>query len=241
MGTPLRRTAARRAPAAAAAAELGLLALLQPGPAGWAAGAAHAVISTSALAAALHRWQTSCGPADLVTLTRSVLAGAVTALVADRLTAGTSPALLLTALATTALVLDGVDGAVARRTGTASPLGARFDMEVDAYLVLVLSASVAADLGAWVLAIGLMRYTFALAAHLLPRLRAPLPPSRARKAAAAIQGTALVAAASGVLARPAAAAAVAAALLVLFWSFGRDITWLHRHAAVRHRAAAEER
>ena len=42
-----------------------------------------------------------------------------------------------------ALALDGVDGQVARRTGTVSALGARFDMEVDAFLVLVLSVHVA--------------------------------------------------------------------------------------------------
>ena len=40
-----------------------------------------------------------------------------------------------------ALALDGVDGQVARRTGTASELGARFDMEVDAFLILVLSVA----------------------------------------------------------------------------------------------------
>ena len=41
--------------------------------------------------------------------------------------------------------LDAVDGQVARRTGTVSALGARFDMEVDAFLILVLSVYVAPD------------------------------------------------------------------------------------------------
>ena len=36
-------------------------------------------------------------------------------------------------------VLDAVDGHVARRTGTATAFGARFDMEVDAFLIVVLS------------------------------------------------------------------------------------------------------
>ncbi len=40
----------------------------------------------------------------------------------------------LVALASAALVLDAVDGQVARRTGTATALGARFDGEVDAFL-----------------------------------------------------------------------------------------------------------
>ena len=71
-----------------------------------------------------------------------------------------------------ALALDAVDGWVARRTGTVSALGARFDMEVDAFLILVLSGYVAPTLGGWVLAIGLMRYAFVAAGWVLPWLRA---------------------------------------------------------------------
>ena len=41
-----------------------------------------------------------------------------------------------------AAILDLADGWVARRTGTATAVGARFDMEVDALLILVLSALV---------------------------------------------------------------------------------------------------
>ena len=88
-----------------------------------------------------------------------------------------------------ALILDGVDGKVARRTGTSTALGARFDMEVDAFLILVLSVYVSMALGPWVLLIG---------AHALrlrrrgPRRRpgsnAPLPPSMARKTVAALPG-----------------------------------------------------
>ncbi len=46
------------------------------------------------------------------------------------------------ALAVPALILDGVDGWVARRTGTANDAGARLDMEVDAALILVLRKSI---------------------------------------------------------------------------------------------------
>ena len=35
--------------------------------------------------------------------------------------------------------LDGVDGWLARRSGIASAFGARFDMEIDALLILVLA------------------------------------------------------------------------------------------------------
>ena len=52
----------------------------------------------------------------------------------------------LLGLSAVALALDGVDGWWARRTGTCSAFGARFDMEVDAFLILVLSVYVARDL-----------------------------------------------------------------------------------------------
>ena len=106
---------------------------------------------------------------------------------------------LLVALATVALVLDAVDGRVARRTGTASPLGARFDGEVDAFLIVALSVYVARTVGAWVLAIGAARYAFLVAEWLLPWMRAPLPPRYWRKVVAATQGIALTVAAADVL------------------------------------------
>src|SRR5205807_1888028 len=123
--------------------------------------------------------------------------------------------------------LDAVDGRVARRTGTVSALGARFDMEVDAFLILVLSVHVAFSVGAWVLVIGTMRYAFGAAAWFVPWLRAPLPASYARKTVAAIQGIVLVVA--GVLPVPGAIVLVALALAALTWSFGRDVRWLHRN------------
>ena len=55
-------------------------------------------------------------------------------------------------------------------------------MEVDAFLILVLSVYVAQSLGAWVLAIGLARYVF-VAAELPVALVA-----RARAAALLVQG-----------------------------------------------------
>lgn len=122
-----------------------------------------------------------------------------------------------------------VDGQVARRTGTASPLGARFDMEIDAFLILVLSIFVATSLGAWVLAIGAMRYVFVASSLPLPWLKSPLPPRRPRKTVAALQGIVLMVAAAGVLPRPVEAAATGLALTALGWSFGRDVMCLHRH------------
>lgn len=231
-GTPRRR---RLPPAravelaAAAGAQFALLAALRPGLAGIAVGVVYALASWGVLAAAFRR-RRRLGPADHVTLVRVVLTGGVASLVAGHL-AGGGHTWTLVAFASAALVLDGVDGQVARRTGTASKLGARFDMEVDAFLVLVLSVVVAWSAGAWVLAIGAMRYAFGAAAWAAPWLRGELPPSVARKAVAVLQGVALTVAAPGVV--PYAGALVAAALALLVWSFGRDVAWLfgRRHTA----------
>ena len=98
------------------------------------------------------------GPANLVTSLRAVLSCGVAALVALSLRRARSPSAALVVLSTVALALDWVDGQVARRTHTESAFGARFDMEVDAFLILVLSVYVASSIGVWVLAIGLARY-----------------------------------------------------------------------------------
>ena len=106
--------------------------------------------------------------ANLVTGARFLLAGAVAvAAVAD------GSRLLLGILVTLALLTDLVDGRLARAQHTTSELGARLDMEADALLILVLSAVVAADLGWWVLGIGVARYAFGALFALVPRLRTP--------------------------------------------------------------------
>ena len=76
-------------------------------------------------------------------------------------------------------------------------------MEVDAWLILVLSVYVAPMVGGWVLAIGLARYAYVAAGWLLPWLRGPVPPRYWRKVVAAIQGVTLDGRRSG---RPAARA-----------------------------------
>ncbi|MFJ6071676.1 CDP-alcohol phosphatidyltransferase family protein [Streptomyces sp. NPDC093065] len=227
--------------AVGAGAQLLLLALLGTalgmGTAGWLTGLAFAFAGWAVLSRALHRSRLpSFGPANRVTLGRATLVGGVTALVADSFR-DAPPASLLVGLTAVALLLDGVDGKVARRTGTSTPLGARFDMEVDAFLILVLSVYVATDLGPWVLLIGGMRYVFVAAARVWPWLTAPLPPSTARKTVAALQGVLLLLAGADLLPRAANAGVVAVALGLLVWSFGRDVRWLWRRSRVPAAAA----
>jgi len=223
----------RTGPVLGLAGQLALLAMLAGttglGIAGWLAGAGSGVVTWAALTRGLRRSGTpALGPADRVTLTRATLAGAVAALTADSLGRHVPVAVLVT-LAAVALVLDAVDGRVARCTGTASRLGARFDMEVDAFLILVLSAYAAGRLGSWVLTIGLMRYGYLAAGWALPWLRGPLPPRQWPKVVAATQGVVLVVAAADLLPRPLLSAATAVALALLIGSFGRDVGWQWWH------------
>jgi phosphatidylglycerophosphate synthase len=212
------------------AGQLGVLAILAAavdlGRAGWLVGVCCAV----ALLVLLRR--SRLGPADRVTLARATLVGGATALVVES-AMRPEPVALLVPLAAVALAMDTLDGWVARRTGTVSELGARFDMEVDAFLILVLSGYVAGLLGGWVLAIGLMRYAFGAVGWVVPWLRAELPPRYWRKVVAATEGVVLVVAASGLLSRPVAVALVALALALLVESFGRDVRWLWRHRGQR--------
>ncbi len=170
-------------------------------------------------------------PADWVTLARATLAVGVAALVAHSFEQAV-PVTLLVSLAVVALGLDAVDGWVARRTRTTARLGARFDAEVDAFLILVLSVYVARSAGAWVLAIGAARYAFLAAGWLLPWMRESLPPRYWRKVVAATQGIVLTIAAADVLPPALTQAILVAALALLAESFGRDVWWLWstRHA-----------
>lgn len=235
----------RSGPLVGLAGQFVLLAVLATtvglGPPGWLVGGGYAVVLAAALTRGMVRAGVPAfGPADRVTSARAVLVGGVAALTADAPSRAT-PVAVLVALAGVALALDGVDGWVARRTGTASALGARFDMEVDAFLILVLSVylvvdgRVAGPAAGGVLAIGAMRYGFGAAGWALPWLRGALPPRYWRKVVAATQGVVLVVVAAGVLPRPVALAVLTGALALLVESFGRDVGWLWRRRPTRRR------
>src|SRR5215469_5709887 len=105
------------------------------GVAGWIAGLVTGSVATALIVTARMRSdQPAILPADWVTLTRMLLIAGVAGLVADSFGRPVSTTALVT-LSTVALVLDAVDGQVARRTGTATPVGARIDCEVDAFLI----------------------------------------------------------------------------------------------------------
>ena len=170
------------------------------------------------------------GPANRLTLARATL---VLPLATLALLPGTFTGAgywWIVGLSTIALVLDGLDGLLARRTGTESAFGARFDLELDAFLLLALCALVwrSGSVGSWVLLVGGLRYLFVLGGLLWPTLRGALPPSRRRKVICVAQGIVLVVCLAPVT-RPAPATALAAsALLLLVYSFVADTLWLAR-------------
>lgn len=166
------------------------------------------------------------GPANLVTGTRALLV-ALLAAVALESTVGPIGWWLI-GTAAVAASLDLADGWLARRTGLASAFGARFDMEIDALLILVLSALVWRQglTGAWVLASGLMRYGFVAAALGLPWLDDPLPPSRRRQAVCVVQIAALIVALAPIVPPAVSLLLAAGSLALLTWSFAVDVAWL---------------
>lgn len=170
-----------------------------------------------------HHVHGSFGPANHVTVARVVLTAIVLGAAVEPPSDGL--AWWVIALTSVAGVLDGVDGWLARRTGLHSPFGARFDMEIDALLILALSVLVWRfdQAGAWILASGLMRYAFVAAGWFWTWLAAPLTPTRRAKIVAVLQFAGLGVALLPVLEPAVSAPIAAAALAALVWSFGLDI------------------
>jgi phosphatidylglycerophosphate synthase len=130
--------------------------------------------------------------------------------------------------ATVIFLLDGLDGYLARKSGLLSDFGARYDMEVDALLGLVLAAILwqSGKLGMWILALGLMRYCFFLAGFRISALQGPLYPSLRRKTVCCIQVFALCVLFSPLIQSPLSTVLGAGAIVCLAASFAWDIHWL---------------
>jgi phosphatidylglycerophosphate synthase len=179
---------------------------------------------------ARHLESPAFGLANGVTLGRGVLTLLLAAFLGVQ--GGAPIGWLLVALAIAAVALDGVDGRLARRRNEASAFGARFDMETDALLILVLAALVwrLDKAGAWILAAGLLRYLFVLASYVRPWLDRPLPPSRRRQTVCVLQIVSLIGALVPGVMPPWSVAIALAGLVVLVWSFAVDVVWLARRA-----------
>ena len=181
----------------------------------------------AALGLARSHPHSALGLANLVTLLRMML---VAVLAAPLVPGGSAAGWVVVALAAVALALDGVDGWLARRQGLASGFGARFDMEVDSALALVLAALAWAEgtVGPVVLLLGLPRYVFVAASRGLPWLDGPLPDRRSRKLVCVVQIATLIALHLPGLPAAMAPPLVLAVTAALLWSFGGDVLWLWR-------------
>lgn len=163
------------------------------------------------------------GSANHVTMLRASLVALVAGLVVEP----PAPRMAWSVVGMTLVLaaLDGVDGWLARRTRMASAFGARFDMEVDAFFILLLSILVWRfdKAGAWVLACGLMRYAFVAAAWVLPWMAGPLTPTFRGKFVAVLQVVGLATALAPVVPSPLSDAVAAMTLAALAWSFAVDV------------------
>jgi phosphatidylglycerophosphate synthase len=166
--------------------------------------------------------------ANQITLSRAVMVAGLATFIGQPPTPATAWKVVFIAIV--AALLDGLDGWQARRSGTASAFGARFDMETDAALVFVLAVLVwwYGKAGPWVLLAGLLRYAFVAAGWLWPWMKGPLAPTYRGKFICVVQIIALIFALAPVAAPPASSVAPALALLALCYSFLVDTLRLWR-------------
>ncbi len=170
------------------------------------------------------------GLCNIVTHFRATLTAGLAAIVASTVSQASDPALAwsVVAIATIALACDGVDGWAARRSGLSSRFGARFDMEVDSMLALILAVIVwqSGKVGEWVLLLGVMRYLFVVAMWVFPWINRPTPPRFSGKLVCVIQIAALIALIAPWVIGAGAVLIAAAALAAVIWSFGVDLRYL---------------
>jgi phosphatidylglycerophosphate synthase len=173
------------------------------------------------------------GAGNRVTLLRLAASVLLAAVIGEPLAQPDAIAWAIVAAATATAVLDAADGPLARRSGLASDFGARFDMETDAWLTLVLCGLILHfdKAGAWVLAAGLMRYAFVGAARLWPWLSGTLPPSLRRKAVCVAQITTLIVCLGPIVPRAMSSALAAVSIVLLAWSFAVDVRTLAKARA----------
>ncbi|MFC4350923.1 CDP-alcohol phosphatidyltransferase family protein [Fodinicurvata halophila] len=170
------------------------------------------------------------GPANGITLLRAVLVCLLAGFVGQ--SAPQQLAWLPLGAALVILLLDGVDGWLARRTGYASAFGARFDMETDSLLVLVLCATalLMGKAGPWILLAGGLRYLFLAGKALLPWMKGDLPDSFRRKTLYVASTTGVIVILAPTIIAPFSFVIAAIAVICLSASFAIDVVWLYRNA-----------
>jgi phosphatidylglycerophosphate synthase len=161
------------------------------------------------------------GVANLITAARVALALALPCF-----GVGVTGATLLALI----LALDGLDGAVARRRGEASPFGAMFDMESDAWTVAVAGLLIGMTGDPVLVVPGVLRYLYVLAIRYIPGSRGEAPRSAFARWVFVVLMASLV---SGIAGAPGAHWMGIVATLLIFVSFGRSFVWSFRATSGR--------
>ena len=165
----------------------------------------------------------SFGLPNWITLARNIPVGWILAL----LSFGDNPHenLIIFGLAAFVLISDGLDGYFARKLNQCTAFGARFDMESDAFFILVLCIGVIVNCDApwWTLFIGLMRYMYLGAQPFVSALRLPIKERYSRKVFCVIQIVSLMLPFTGLFSTETTNAILLLSLACLIFSFGRDI------------------
>lgn len=175
----------------------------------------------------LARHQTPPGLANLLTLFRLLLLVTVLCLFGTL-----TPETAFAAFAGN-VMLDVLDGRIARARNETDRFGSHFDMEVDAVYVLTagLYFHLVAGIALWVVVPGLLRYVYRLAVW---RLAGGDFAERRRQYAAVIAGASFtLMCAATLLPGPAQQLALASTTLLLCGSFAVSFAELFRHAAQR--------
>ncbi len=191
-----------------------------------------------AVAAALFRDPpgTTLGAANRVTLWRTALACLFAGLVGEGARVLDGLAIPLVVGTAAFLVLDGVDGWLARRRGEESAFGRLLDHETDALFLLIRSVLVyqTENVGPWIMAAGLLHYVYLGVRAAWPRLRVDLPAARRGPAIGLGAMLGLLACLSLDLQAEVARAVAVVVLGALIWSFSIDGFRMWRKAISDH-------
>ena len=182
-----------------------------------------ALLGALSFTAFLFRRKERSSAPNAVTACRIILAAALGTV----LHRGSPP--LAASVAGVAFLLDGLDGWLARRLGLSSDFGAHFDMEADAFLVLVVELELfSRGMGAWILITGILRYAYVLTLWIAPgRGEMPRSPLGRYAFAALMIGLCAALGAPG----PAGTAAAVAGTAAVTLSFARSWVFTYAHRA----------
>jgi len=130
-----------------------------------------------------------------------------------------------------ALLLDGLDGFIARKYDHVTKFGEKIDQESDNFLMLVLSISLYLnrEIGAYIFLIPLYRYLFIFFMSKYDWLKTELPISQFRKFACAVTTLFMVVAQDVYFDPENTLFLVILSLFIITFSFAKDIIWLYRN------------